>query len=69
MEQDPNPRVRSGQTILFLLLVLLITTVMAMIYYKSIVLAFISLITMGLMYWLDKKIDAIKKEDGHKRKE
>ncbi len=69
MEQDPNPQVREGQILLVLCLVFLIICFMAIIYYKSIILTFIGLVTMGIMYWLDKKIDAIKKEDGYKRKE
>ena len=76
MEQDPNPKVRGGQTLLVLLLILLIICFMALIicfmaliYYRSVVLAFIGLIIMGLMFKLDKKINEIKKEDGHERKD
>ena len=69
MEQDQNPKVRTGQTILVLFLVLLIITFMAFFYYRNIVLVFIGIIIIGCKYWLDKKIDAIKKEEEYERKE
>ena len=67
MEQDPNPRVRGGQTLLVLLLIFCIITFMAGFYYSNSILFILWLIILGLMFKLDKKINEIKKEDGHKR--
>ena len=67
MNEDPNPRVRAGQTLLVLLLVFFVISFIAIFYYKDIDFIIYSIIFLCIMFYQDEKIEAIKEEDGNKR--
>lgn len=66
MNQDPNPKVRAGQTLLVLLLLFLVISFWALIHYRNGFFAFILSVIFLLMYKLDKKINEIKENDEYK---